>query len=110
MAAVVGFPASPAPPLKQAIKPPFTTNAGKYKLFDTNNPAYSQSVTYVGLEPDNITHTFKFDLVPSAVKSIIPSSGTYGQSGYYIGLATNAGGRRKSRRSKRSNRKSKRRY
>ena len=109
---VVGFPASPDAPKKQAIQPPFLTTT-KYKLFDTTNPAYSESVTYVGVEPDNITHTFRFDLVPSAVKSINPFSESYGKAGYYIGLAGNAGGRRKSRRSKRSkrsHRKTKRRH
>ena len=107
-------------PARQVLHPPFGVNQ-KYKIFNNFNPDTARLSTYVGEVPAGSgIHRFQTVvpvpppvLPPPAYTNITINSPDYWQNGYYVGLATNAGGRRKSRRSKRSkrsNRKTKRRY
>ena len=105
-------------PSRQVLYPPFGVGQ-RYKLFNNFNPDTARLSTYVGEVPAGSgIHQFQTVvpvpppvLPPPAHTNITINSPNYWQNGYYVGLATNAGGRRrKSRRSKQSHRKTKRRH
>ena len=105
-------------PSRQVLHPPFGVGTN-YKIFNNFNPATARLATYVGEVPAGSgIHRFQTVvtgpppvLAPPAHTDITINGPNYWQNGYYVGLATNAGGkRRKSKRSKRSHRKTKRRH
>ena len=110
-------------PSRQVLYPPFAVGQ-RYKIFNNFIPATARLSTYAGEVsaagiPAVGSGIHRFQTVmpvpapvlpPSPYTNITINSPNYWQNGDYVGLATNAGGRRKSRRSKRSYRKSKRRH
>jgi hypothetical protein len=98
---------------RQVLYPPFGVGTN-YKIFNTFNPATARLSQYTGPGAGLGLHNFVEVIggVPTNTPIVINiNPPNYGTQGYYVGLATNAGGRRrKSRRSKRSHRKTKRRH
>jgi len=108
---------------RQVLYPPLGVGTN-YKIFNNFNPATARLATYVGEVPAGSgIHRFQTVvtgpppvlppgvIAPPAHTDITINGPNYWQNGYYVGLATNAGGRRrKSKRSKRSHRKTKRRH
>ena len=99
---------------RQAMNPPFGPGV-VYKIFNANNPVYSELVTYIGPSPI-FPGDHAFLKADGTQINIWTANPQYGTDGLFIGYKGNAGGRRKSRRSKhskrskRSHRKTKRRY
>jgi hypothetical protein len=105
-------------PSRQVLYPPFGIGTN-YKIFNNFNQLTARLATYVGEVPAGSgIHRFQTVmpvpppvLLPPAHTDITINGPNYWQNGNYVGLATNAGGRRrKSKRSKRSYRKTKRRH
>ena len=98
---------------RQVLYPPFGVGTN-YKIFNTFNPGTARLSQYIGPGASAGLHRFVEVIAGQTytpVTIIDTNPPNYGTQGYYVGLATNAGGRRrKSRRSKRSHRKTKRRH
>jgi hypothetical protein len=100
---------------RQVLYPPFGVGTN-YKIFNTFNPGMARLSQYTGPGAGAGLERFVEVVggVPTNTPTIIDTNPpNYGTQGYYVGLATNAGGRRRksrrSKRSKRSTRKSRRR-
>ena len=99
------------PGARQPLYPPYVIGK-KYKLLSTNNNSVNILVTYVGLDETGTLHQFEHVNQQGTIVSInaanINSQNPPDPIGLYIVGEGNAGGRRKSRRSKRKLRRTKR--
>ena len=95
---------------RQPMLPPFGAGI-QHKIFNANNPANTVVATYVGPTPHFPAGWHTFQVVGAGnLINIDTATPLYGTQGLFVGYKGNAGGRRKSRRSKQSRRKSKRRH